>query len=79
MLDEHEVAALESLIRRMTDKQRSGLEVWIGDGYLSPASAGKEWAPDGPLWAAVKEAQEYLHWFEVSPGEPWGPGLKVVK
>jgi hypothetical protein len=85
MLDEHEVATLESLIRRMTDKQRWGLEAWISGGYPFPSSAGKQWAPDRPLWEAVKEAQEYVDWYEVPPGEPWGtpqdrrPHLTLVK
>jgi len=75
MLNEDEVAALESLIRRMTDEQRSGLEVWITDGYLSVA---KQWAPNCPLWPVVKKAQE-LHF------GPWGtpqerrPHLTLVK
>jgi hypothetical protein len=44
MLNRREVAMLESLIRRMTEKQRSGLEVWISTA----------WVPDGPLWETVK-------------------------
>jgi hypothetical protein len=72
MLNEHDCATLEGLIRRMTDKQRSGLEAWISGGYPFPSSAGKQWAPDGPLWEAVIEAQEYVHWYEVPPGAPWG-------
>jgi hypothetical protein len=72
MLNENETAMLESLIRRMTDKQRSGLEMWISSGYPFPSSAGKQWAPDRPLWAAVKESQEYVHWYEVPDGAPWG-------
>jgi hypothetical protein len=67
MLNEDEVAALESLIARMTDKQRSGLEAWISGGYPFPSWEGKQWVPDRPLWEAVKEAQEYV----VPPGEPW--------
>src|SRR5215469_3347402 len=67
MLNEDEVAALECLIRRMTDKQRSGLEAWISGGYPFPFLAGKQWVPDGPLWEAVKEAQECMHWYEVPP------------
>jgi hypothetical protein len=58
MLDEQDCAALESLIRRMTDKQRNGLEAWLNGGYLS----------SGPLWPVVKEAQEYVDWFEVPEG-----------
>lgn len=58
MLGEHDGAALESLVRRMTDKQRSGLEAWISGGYPFPFGAGQQWAPDGPLWPDVKEAQE---------------------
>jgi hypothetical protein len=66
MLDEHEVATIERLIRRMTWKQRAGLEAWLS-------------APgEGSLWQAVKEAQEYVHWFEVKPGDK-PPPLKVVK
>ena len=61
MLNEEEVATLESLIRRMSVKQRGGLECWLtggsdlSNGYLS----------NGPL-------QEYVHWYEVPPGAPWG-------
>jgi hypothetical protein len=76
MLNEDEVAALESLIRRMTDKQRSGLEGWISGRYPYPSSEGTEWewvwVPDCPLWEAVKKAQECMHWYEVPPSEPSG-------
>jgi hypothetical protein len=72
MLHENETAMLESLVLRMTDKQRSGLEMWISSGYRFPPLAGKQWAPDRPTWAAVKEAQEYVHWYEVPPEAPWG-------
>jgi hypothetical protein len=70
MLNKDEVATLESLIRRMTWKQRAGLDAWLASG-----------GNDGSLWEAAKEAQEYVHWFEVSPGEPCRPTprLKVVK
>ena len=68
MLDEHEVATLERLVRRMTDKQRGGLEMWLN---ASNCIDGK-YLGDGPLWAHVKEAQEYVHWYEVADGEPWG-------
>jgi hypothetical protein len=69
MLNEDEVAALESLIRRMTDTQRSGLEEWFM-GRLE----GTEWVsvPDRPLWEAVKEAQECMDSYEVPPSEPRG-------
>jgi hypothetical protein len=72
MLNEDEVAALESLIRRMSDKQRSGLEAWISSRYPYPSSAGTEWVwvPDSPLWEAIKEAQECMHLYEVPPSEP---------
>jgi hypothetical protein len=81
-LDEHDVAELERLIRRMSVKQRGGLDAWLtggsdlSNGYLS----------SGPLWPAVKEAQEYVDWYEVAPGEPWGTpqerrrqSIKVIK
>jgi hypothetical protein len=77
MLTEDEVATLESLVRRMSVKQRGGLEVWLTSG--SDLSNG--YLSNGPLWSVVKEAQEYVHWYEVRPGEPWGPPprLKVVR
>ena len=68
MLDEHEVATLESLIRQMTDKQRMELEVWL----TSSNGVDGKYLSDGPLWADVKAAQEYVHWYEVADGEPWG-------
>jgi len=61
MLREREVATLESLIRRMTLRQRSGLEAWLNashDGYGRHNTA--------PLWSSVAEAQEYAHSFEVA-------------
>jgi hypothetical protein len=71
MLTEGEVATLQSLVRRMSDKQRCGLEAWLNDKFCS----------GGSLWPLVKEAEEYVHWYEVAPGEPWGPlpHLKVIK
>jgi hypothetical protein len=33
MLNENEAAMLESLIRRMTDKQRAGLEAWLSNDH----------------------------------------------
>jgi hypothetical protein len=87
MLNEDEMAALESLIHRMTDKQRSGLEVWLDHGHDGRGG----WANNKPLWPVVKKAQEYVHWYEVPPGAPRGtpeerkqrnpqqPHLTVVK
>ena len=68
MLNENETAMLESLIRRMTWKQRGGLEMWLNAGN----GIDGKYLGDGPLWAHAKEAQEYVHWYEVAPGEPWG-------
>ena len=67
MLHEREVATLESLIRRMTLRQRSGLEAWLNashDGYGRHNAA--------PLWLSVTEAQEYAHSFEVADERPRG-------
>jgi hypothetical protein len=87
MLNKDEVATLESLIRRMTGKQREGLGVWLDDGHDGRGG----WANNNPLWPVVKERMEYVHWYEVPPGAPWGtpeerkqrtpqqPHLTVVK
>ena len=82
MLDEHEVATLENLIRRMTKKQQSGLEAWLSAVYDGRDGSNAK----GSLWRFVKECQEYVHWYEVAPGERWGTPeevrgqrLKVVK
>jgi hypothetical protein len=77
MLNEDEVATLESLIRRMSWKQRGGLEAWLNNGHDGHGN----WINNGLLWPAVKEAQDCLHWFEGSPGGPSRPlpRLKVVK
>ena len=46
MLNKDEVAMLESLIRRMAGKQRSGLDVWLNDGHDGRGG----WANNNPLW-----------------------------
>jgi hypothetical protein len=33
MLNENETAKLESLMRRMSDKQRAGLEAWLSNDH----------------------------------------------
>jgi hypothetical protein len=68
MLDEREVATLESIIRRMTLRQRSGLEAWLNASHYSYG-----WHNAAPLWPSVVEAQEYAHSFEEADEEAWGP------
>lgn len=72
MLDTDEVETLEKLIRRMTNKQRWGLESWVSTGSLT-GGINRPWDNNNPLWPAVKESQELVHWFEVPAGQPWGP------
>jgi hypothetical protein len=71
MLHKREVATLESLIRRMTLRQRSGLEAWLNDSH---DGYGRHNA--APSWLSVAEAQEYAHLFEVADEEPWGTAEK---
>jgi hypothetical protein len=72
MLDEHEVATLQGLIRRMTLRQRSGLEAW-----LNASHDGYGWHGAAPLWSNVAEAQKYAHSFEVADEQPLGNATKL--
>ena len=75
MISEAEANTLEEIIRRMTDKQRDGLECWLSDYYHAQRHPGDPFPSDepcGPLWASVKRAQEFVHWFERPEAERAG-------
>ena len=56
MLTNDEVATLESLIRRMSLEEKSGLEIWL-DGWYDENSDHQ--LNTRPLWDDLKEYERY--------------------
>jgi hypothetical protein len=55
MLTKHEVATLESLIRRMSPEERCGFDVWQDNFFDENSDIQPN---DRPLWQEIEEAKE---------------------